>query len=129
MKTARDILAELVACKEMKERMVTLSPIGIRGDHRSIDEALERERLLIAYRKRQPLAWEAAKKLLTTSDGWQPIETAPKDGTRVLTFRVKFREAMAVAWFDGEEWRPVHGSAWPDPTHWMPLPEPPKEGP
>lgn len=61
---------------------------------------------------------------------WKPIETAPKDGSRVLTYRYGFRESMAVAWFNNsgcgvERWVPVNGSAWPDPTHWMPLPAPP----
>jgi hypothetical protein len=61
---------------------------------------------------------------------WQPISTAPMDGTRVLTFRADFRESMGVAWFNatgcGEPcWVPVNGSSWPEPTHWMPLPKPP----
>jgi hypothetical protein len=62
---------------------------------------------------------------------WQPIETAPKDGQRVLTFRSGFAESMAVAWFNNSGfglacWVPVNGAAWPEPTHWMQLPEPPK---
>lgn len=56
---------------------------------------------------------------------WQPIETAPRDGTRVLTFRRDFSESYAVAWFGRGGWIPVNGSAWPEPTHWAPLPEPP----
>ena len=59
---------------------------------------------------------------------WRPIETAPRDGTRVL-----------VGWADGApleiaHWQEGSGAfslsdAWefsPQPTHWMPLPEPPK---
>lgn len=61
---------------------------------------------------------------------WNPIQTAPSDGTRVLLFREGFAEAMAVAWRGtDEEWRPVNGSTFPEPTHWMPLPAPPKENP
>jgi hypothetical protein len=59
---------------------------------------------------------------------WQPIETAPRDGTRVLTYRVGFAESMAVAWFStSEQWMPVHGHQWPAPTHWMQLPQPPEQ--
>lgn len=62
---------------------------------------------------------------------WMPIETAPKDGTRVLLYRGGFAESMAVAWFSCMEfnddcWIPMNGSVFPEPTHWMPLPEPPK---
>lgn len=62
---------------------------------------------------------------------WQPIETAPKDGTHVLMYR---RQDISEAWWqkkfigEGYEWGGT-GWAYPDfapPTHWMPLPEPPK---
>ena len=64
--------------------------------------------------------------------GWQPIESAPKDGTRVLAFANDFIETMfwtVSVWVSS-------GGAWVNdvnrsdtyefnPTHWMPLPEPP----
>lgn len=62
---------------------------------------------------------------------WQPIDTAPKDGTWVLAYspngnwrriswgKNRFNEACwtSVDWwfFEREEF-----------THWMPLPEPPQ---
>jgi hypothetical protein len=54
---------------------------------------------------------------------WRPIETAPKDGTKVLVMSdgieiVSWNECLET-WWDGE-WS--HG-----PTHWMPLPEPPAD--
>ena len=54
---------------------------------------------------------------------WQPIETAPKDGSFILLATPKGRIA------DGF-WSPVYGVwSWPyvmvEPTHWMPLPERP----
>lgn len=60
---------------------------------------------------------------------WQPIETAPLDGTRVLLFREEFAEAMAVAWWNAgtSDWIPVNGVLFVGPTAWMPLPQPPKE--
>ena len=65
---------------------------------------------------------------------WQPIETAPKDGTDIL---VMTGETMhVVRWInihgDFDYWAvddnkhgpfTLRGKA---PTHWMPLPEPPK---
>jgi hypothetical protein len=64
---------------------------------------------------------------------WQPIETAPKD-QEIL--------AISLAWEDGKRpillrWFKYNGlEAWRDwdndphfPTHWMPLPQPPKADP
>ena len=55
---------------------------------------------------------------------WQPIETAPKDGREILGW---FGSASVIRWHIGTE------SFWTDgfmrlrePTHWMPLPEPPE---
>jgi len=65
---------------------------------------------------------------------WQPIETAPKDGTCVLLL---CPHGQYVSWWDTEpiEWwmvsdnkfepRPIRGAA---PTHWQPLPAPPGSG-
>lgn len=57
---------------------------------------------------------------------WQPIETAPKDGTRILVCRNDLVEPVTIAyWSMGEcrfmtplvlDFRPL--------THWMPLPDP-----
>lgn len=54
---------------------------------------------------------------------WQPIETAPKNGSFILLATPKGRIA------DGF-WSPAYGVwSWPyvmiEPTHWMPLPERP----
>lgn len=65
--------------------------------------------------------------------GWQPIETAPKDGTNILTFA---RDQYGITYFGVAQWaeknpdfpNTVSGWFWPyaiKPTHWMPLPAPP----
>ncbi len=58
---------------------------------------------------------------------WQPIETVPKNGIDVLTYNQ--RGGICIAYQSGAE--AVWCSSYSDeviinPTHWMPLPEPPK---
>lgn len=59
---------------------------------------------------------------------WQPIETAPKDGTYVLLYCDYYGIGRCV-WDDWRGvWRsddPNHGIGFPQPTHWMPLPAAP----
>lgn len=65
---------------------------------------------------------------------WQPISTAPRDGTEVDLWVIRdghgerFASAswdvMLGRWFNGYL-HPLHRDA--DPTHWMPLPPPPKD--
>lgn len=70
------------------------------------------------------------------SGGWQPIETAPKDGTPVLCGFVGQRlNAKVIFWDDEAEWWCVddnklgpHVLRGPAPTHWMPIPPPPEAG-
>ena len=73
---------------------------------------------------------------------WQPIETAPKDGSKVLLWDSDERKYGVSAWLsqEREHWDQVNATTrkrrvevwgyWPDidfcPTHWMPLPEPPQ---
>lgn len=63
---------------------------------------------------------------------WQPIETAR--GGRVLAFWAQYgRESVRVAermqTSDGGHWwrDPFSGRNLKVPTHWMPLPDPPKD--
>lgn len=65
---------------------------------------------------------------------WQPIETAPRDGQSVLCYvdLDNMYRIITLRWdvpSDGNEakWRTdVHSFVDFEPTHWMPLPEPPK---
>jgi hypothetical protein len=59
---------------------------------------------------------------------WQPIETAPKDGTRVLIADSNVWMAVATFWPCNMYWTDdtISGLKLNSPTHWMPLPEPPK---
>lgn len=61
---------------------------------------------------------------------WQPIETAPRDGSRFLVWE-PFEPACEWAWIDmeeeGGELRPCSNRSrfWHMPTHWMPTPTTP----
>ena len=61
---------------------------------------------------------------------WQPIETAPKDGTRFLAYEPRHEYRYYECWWeddfrDWSGWQDDFDSE-PKPTHWMPLPEPPE---
>lgn len=66
---------------------------------------------------------------------WQPIETAPQDVewiNTILVSRARGKRATMPAVFDGERWMAVTIARlipYSDPTHWMPLPEPPEQQP
>lgn len=61
---------------------------------------------------------------------WRPIETAPKDETTILVYRpgaddnyiLKIGTDNWGYWCNS--W--AHSARHTQPTHWMPLPEPPK---
>jgi hypothetical protein len=69
--------------------------------------------------------------------GWQPIETAPKDGTRILavgpertvviTLWGKVSHVPIYGWLDQVAGDPEDTTYW-HPTYWMPLPPPPATG-
>lgn len=64
---------------------------------------------------------------------WQPIETAPKDGTPILGCRSTWVYPSCMVWLDGPSLIPgwhsfdvsAQGRKPYSPTHWMPLPVPP----
>ena len=69
---------------------------------------------------------------------WQPIDTAPKDGTHILACALDDPDMSIVSWRRGSWIGRVDGFAaiesqsdfhtdyfYPFVTHWMPLPSPP----
>ena len=63
---------------------------------------------------------------------WQPIETAPKDGTLIIVHT--YTGNTTIAWYYKETGLWPHDEPYSEdgepcnvgyPTHWMPLPEPP----
>jgi hypothetical protein len=58
---------------------------------------------------------------------WQPIETAPKDGTSFLVWRAgRFNSVDKTCWYAGEVLQPSKEHI-DSCTHWMPLPESPHD--
>lgn len=82
-----------------------------------------------------------ATKVVERENMWQPIESAPTDGSPILLAKIAATEALPDFGIEGtsihvwwvvkgywdkwEYWSDGHGKLVP-PTHWMPLPEPPK---
>lgn len=71
---------------------------------------------------------------------WQPIETAPKDGTKIMVYCPWFGVCGPAQWDDDRYakkprpyWTHWGSGIWgvsrvreDQPTHWMPLLQPPK---
>lgn len=67
---------------------------------------------------------------LLNERAWLPIESAPKDGTKVMLYVGDFLECITASWFwDTSEniWKNTIGQWMVEThiTHWMPLPQPP----
>lgn len=86
------------------------------------------------------LAWVGGAALSAPASGWLPIESAPKDGTRILIFQAGARrQVQEASWAIPYEsatgyWATPIGplgrgyTILPEsPTHWMPLPASPVE--
>ena len=85
---------------------------------------------------------EAARAAIEAMPGWQPIETAPKDGSAVMIYGPQAGEISGpsdlpciclASWtgqgdYEGFEWSTLDGdyyTVWVKPTHWQPMPAPP----
>lgn len=65
---------------------------------------------------------------------WQSIETAPRNTTRMYVVRAYNVSFHGVFGYDSDPYCVWHRDSkfvrWPhhfEPTHWMPLPEPPSD--
>lgn len=59
---------------------------------------------------------------------WQPIETAPKDGTKIICFcEYYYNVPVVMVWQESDKtWRSFETDSAMHPSHWMPLMEMPK---
>jgi hypothetical protein len=100
---------------------------------RALSNACDCEQCMVVLRERARAAVTAY--FAEAGDGWMPIETAPKDGTRVLLMLrgpkppemiARWTQAWTsedddpLEWINDEE-NAIYGTA----THWHPLPAPP----
>ena len=66
------------------------------------------------------------------TDNWQEISTAPKDGTEIFVYEPSLGSldnwTYSRAWYEVEtdSWETPYGRM-NEPTHWMPLPNPPED--
>lgn len=87
-----------------------------------------------AEKLRQGSALPTVKERLTVQDAWLPVETAPKDGTRILLLSERYGVREARFYRDnleGTDFYDVMIGGGPltifyDATHWQPLPPAPQ---
>lgn len=107
-----------------------LSPELIASCLRAIDEL--GEAAMLFELKSTPTIIAALEQAAAQQQGWQTIETAPKDGTEILGYNEETDHIWLAHWEEVEKnWFPCVGDTALDPlTHWMPLPQTPhsKEG-
>lgn len=89
---------------------------------------------------RQSITYKAMKRayeagIESVSSKWQTIETAPKDGRKILCYMADEWELdgllieSVVYCPESGRWLEAHGERYSSylPTHWMPLPKAPKD--
>lgn len=114
----REALTELVACKDL------FNAAGLESEQ-AVYETMWAE-----YQRRQPLAWEAARRALAAQPvpdalvaDWRPVETAPTDRAVLVwtghSYELAFLDAHGSGWFATWDRRALK------PTFWSPLPERP----
>lgn len=136
-----DLRAVADLIRSLRTRVEELeAALNIMGQMVGSDETMRlHDRMRDAEGERDMLRARVAE---SEAGGWQPIETAPRDGTRILVAITGDRdEPMTVeAWWPegAEDWYlagqyparydcagPISEIMYGSVTHWMPLPAPP----
>jgi len=120
-----------------KEILVSeLDAKALEAAARALANACDCDRCLVHLRKQARAAVSAY--LAASGDGWQPIETAPKDGKAIDLYvlgPLGFGRRLPFVWWglDPDGWygttinadgsNAISGGL--TPTHWMPIPAPP----
>ncbi len=118
MKTREELAAEIYR--------MTLELIGEEGGWDYLDADEQAHDLAIFDIYAAVLAENSAANHRT----WQPIETAPRDGTRIIVYRPHNNEYCPKIGTD--RWKEIdgrmtwaHSNEATQPTQWMPLPDAP----
>jgi hypothetical protein len=108
-------------------------------------EPVDVDKLLELAEPGWPVALPAAdlrslvERVIRAEQGWRPIGEAKKDGSWMLLTNGRWvTEGQYHTWIDGAGvgrglWKPANALNFPintfNPTHFMPLPSPPKDSP
>ena len=95
------------------------------------DEARRLARGLDGFYSDEGDALRSLADQLDAATKWRPIETAPRDGARVLGLWISApggrNRCEVTAYIDVLGWTSDDGDCeWESPTHWLPLPPPPE---
>lgn len=105
------------------------------GDHWEVESSVERRARELLEEHCPSGDYERSDVLdairAAASPQWEPIDSAPKDGTPVLLDHQDWHSRVLRGGWDAHEkaWR-THGFGCPatQPSHWMPLPAAPEVG-
>lgn len=141
------IIERLIACRDTLKVVEGQFAVNLQPERAVMADAAN---ALDAYDKTMQRIAEAPSPTPPAGDGWEPIETAPKDGRELIGHRSDqgqfvFRWAWAeefvpkdlngdptehydedFAWWWHDRWGWMEGEE--TPTHWRPLPTPPAKG-
>lgn len=136
MKLSREVRGLLgIAEEEIREVAGSTNVACLQRAESDVRAALDLLRALPEGNKEREKAafkagWDWCKEMSPEGE-WQPIETAPKDGTPILGFISSYYRnkggQSVILWMDGQWFDNLAFAT--EPTHWMPLPAPPKEQP
>ena len=70
--------------------------------------------------------WISVKERPPEKEGWYQVYTTPDKGHRSIN-KAQYRKQPSWSVNAGEGYWCGSGGIWTNVTHWMPLPEPPKE--
>jgi Lar family restriction alleviation protein len=144
--TIRSLITRLQAAEALVERL-KLEAQAHASEARTANSTIYEIYQVISGGKGEPGNWngaepvrayvqaaEAKNQAYAEALEWQPIETAPKDGTVILAVTVEAANPSArMSWFENgvwvRIWKPekfvIPGPVRWWPTHWQPLPNPP----
>lgn len=128
----REAIAALPAVTVDKEAFMASVWDALKAD---ANDLRKQQRILKAFLAAlEPVAQPAPDRYGKRVSEWQPIETAPRLKAPMIVVMAKlpngYRSDPYCVWFDAiKDGAPSPWKRWPHPyppTHWMPLPEPPK---